>query len=71
MEQTNNSQRLRIDYRAAFRVWTSKVTRLKNLIASAADRLDVKKAKEQANAAELTYRDSRDRLMSGMNRRDE
>jgi hypothetical protein len=71
VEQTSNSQRLRTDYRAAFRVWATRVSRVRDLIASAADRLDVKKANEQAISAELLYRDSRNRLMNDLNRRDE
>ncbi len=70
-EQTNNSQRLRRDYRAAFSVWASQVSRLRGLIAAAADCLDVKKAKEQVKAAELLYRDTRNRLMYRINRRHE
>ena len=65
-----NSQSLRKDYRAAFRDWALQVSRLKRLKNSAGDGFDVKKAEDQAKAAELVYQDTRNRLTHDMNHRD-
>jgi hypothetical protein len=62
-----NSQRLRKDYRAAFKEWASQVSRLKLLTNCAGDGFDVKQAEDQVKAAEFVYRDTRNRLTRDMN----
>jgi hypothetical protein len=57
-----NSSRLWRDYRAAFKDWALQVKRLKCLITSPATGVVVKEAQDQVKAAELLYRDARNRL---------
>ena len=57
---TANSSRLWRDYRAAFKDWALQVERLKCI--SPATGVVVKEAQDQVKAAELLYRDTRDRL---------
>ena len=66
-----NSSRLWKDYRTAFKDWARQVTRLKCLVTSTAGGVDMKEAEHQAQAAELLYRDTRNRLTDDMNLRDE
>jgi hypothetical protein len=57
-----HSSRLWRDYRAAFKDWALQVKRLKCLTTSTATRVVVKEAEDQVKAAELLYRDTRNRL---------
>ena len=61
-EEDTRSERLRKDYKGAFGRWALQVSRLQ----AAPDGSDVKEAEERAAAAEIAYRDSRDRLTDDM-----
>jgi hypothetical protein len=63
-----NSSRLWRDYRTAFKDWALQVKRLKCLIASPGTGVVVKEAEEQVKAAELLYRDTRNRLTDDIKR---
>jgi hypothetical protein len=63
-----NPSRLWRDYRAAFKDWALQVKRLKCLIASPATGVVVKEAEDQVKAAELLYRDTRNRLTDDIKR---
>lgn len=54
------------DYREAFRAWAIAISRLRRLADSGADGRLVQEAEIRAQAAELAYRDCRDRLIAGM-----
>ena len=60
------SDRLRADYRAAFKNWVLQVDRLRILPISNVESSAMKAAVAQADAAELLYRASRDRLTESM-----
>ena len=67
-EQTDmRSRRLWADYRVAFRDWAMEVDRLRGLPAGAAGCSVVKEAEGRVDAAEVLYRDSRNRLTDDMN----
>jgi hypothetical protein len=61
-DQDTHSAKLRKDYKGAFDEWALQMTRLQ----AAADGDDAKEAAARATAAEIAYRDSRDRLMDDM-----
>ena len=58
------SERLRKDYKGAFDEWALQVSRLQAISGSAPD--GVKEAEARTAAAEVAYRDSRDRLTEDM-----
>jgi len=60
------SERLWADYRAAFRNWALELDRLQGL-PTAATECFVKEAKQRVEAAEVVYRDRRNRLTDDMN----
>jgi hypothetical protein len=62
-EEDTHSERLRKDYKGAFDEWALQISRLQ---AITSDGPDVKEAEERAAAAEIAYRDSRDRLTDDM-----
>jgi hypothetical protein len=61
-EESTHSEKLRKDYQGAFDEWALQVSRLQ----AAPRGADVKEAEERAAAAEVAYRDSRDRLTDDM-----
>jgi hypothetical protein len=63
-----NSSRLWRDYRAAFKDWALQVKRLRCLITCPATGVVVKEAEDQVKAAELLYRDTRNRLTDDIKR---
>jgi hypothetical protein len=63
-EGNTHSERLRQDYKGAFDEWALQVNRLQAIAGSASD--GVKEAEERTAAAEIAYRDSRDRLTADM-----
>jgi hypothetical protein len=67
-EVNTRSERLRKDYKGAFDEWALQVSRLQAIAgpASEATSDDMKEAEDLAAAAEIAYRDSRDRLMDDM-----
>jgi len=65
-EENTHSERLRRDYKGAFDEWALQVGRLQTIAASASDAGIMKEAEEQTAAAEIAYRDSRDRLTDDM-----
>lgn len=68
-EEDMHSERLRKDYKGAFNEWALQVSRLQAIAGSdpGADvKEDVKEAEARAEAAEIVYRDSRDRLTDNM-----
>jgi len=66
-EETAHSQRLRADYRSAFRDWALQVDRLRGISDSTVERSVVKEAEERVKAAEAIYRNSRNQLTAHMN----
>jgi hypothetical protein len=66
-EPNTHSERLRADYRVAFRDWALQVGRLRALTTSADECFVVKEAEGRVEAAEVVYRDSRNRLTDDMN----
>jgi hypothetical protein len=60
-----HSERLRKNYRGAFDEWALQISRLQ-AIAGSDPGADVKEAEARAEAAEVVYRDSRDRLTDNM-----
>ena len=64
-EENTHSERLRKDYKGAFDEWALQVSRLQAISGSAPDG-GVKEAEERAAAAEIVYRDSRDRMTDDM-----
>jgi hypothetical protein len=66
-EQTSSdARRLRADYRGAFSEWVMQVSRLQGLETSGVGYAELTEAGKQADAAELKYRGSRDRLADDM-----
>jgi len=57
---------LRADYRAAFDEWALQVSRLQAVTSSPAARFVIAEAEARVAAAEIVYRDSRDRLTDDM-----
>ena len=67
-EQANTrSDRLWTDYRVAFRDWALQVDRLRGLPSIAVECSVVKEAERRVEAAEVVYRDRRNRLTDDMN----
>jgi hypothetical protein len=62
MRDNKHSEKLRKDYRGAFDEWALQMSRLQ----AAVEGSDVKETQERAAAAEVAYRDSRDRLTEDM-----
>ncbi|HYV62143.1 MAG TPA: hypothetical protein VE958_05685 [Bryobacteraceae bacterium] len=65
-QENTHSERLRKDYKGAFEEWALQVSRLQAITGSAPDGGGVKEAEERAAAAEVIYRDSRDRMTDDM-----
>ncbi len=63
-EVDTHSERLRKDYKGAFDEWALQVSRLQTIAGSTAE--SMKEAEDRAAAAEIAYRDSRDRLTDDM-----
>jgi len=63
-EGNTHSERLRQDYKGAFDTWALQVSRLQAIAGSPSQ--DVKEAEDRTAAAEVAYRDSRDRLAVDM-----
>jgi hypothetical protein len=63
-----HSEHLRADYRVAFRDWALQVDRLRDLPAFGVEGSVANEAKRRVKAAEVVYRDSRNRLTDNMNR---
>jgi isocitrate dehydrogenase len=61
-EEETHSEKLRKNYKGAFEEWALQVSRLQ----AVSDGSAMKEAQERAAAAEIAYRDSRDRLMDDM-----
>jgi len=61
-EENTRSEKLRKDYKGAFDEWALQRSRLQAALAGS----DTKEAQERAAAAEVVYRDSRDRLTDDM-----
>jgi hypothetical protein len=66
-----NSERLRADYKGAFDKWASQVSRLQAITGSPSDSFVMKEAEARVAAAEIAYRNTRDRLTDDMVLRDE
>jgi len=62
MRDTTHSEKLRKDYKGAFDEWALQMSRLR----AALEGSDTKEAQARAAAAEVAYRDSRDRLTEDM-----
>lgn len=67
MAEETNSERLRADYRGAFKDWALQVNRLQGLALAAGAGSDITEAERQVEVAEAVYRDSRNRLTDDMN----
>lgn len=65
-QENTHSERLRKDYKGAFDEWALQVSRLQAVTGSAQDSGVVEEAADRAAAAEIAYRDSRDRLTDDM-----
>jgi hypothetical protein len=67
-EVNTHSERLRKDYQGAFDEWALQVSRLQAIASSTPEAIseDTKQAEERTAAAEVAYRDSRDRLTDDM-----
>jgi len=66
-EENTHSERLRKDYKGAFDEWALQIGRLQAIASDGgSDGSVVKEAKARAAAAEIAYRDSRDRLTDDM-----
>jgi hypothetical protein len=61
-EENTHSEKLRKDYKGAFDEWALQMSRLQ----AATEGSDMKETQERAAAAEVAYRDSRDRLTDDM-----
>jgi hypothetical protein len=61
-DQDGRVERLRADYKGAFDEWALQVSHLRKVKQSVPDSLGEKEAEERAEAAQIAYRDSRDRL---------
>ena len=62
-EENAYSEKLREDYKGAFEEWALQVSRLQAAVATGTD---AKEAEDLAAAAEVAYRDSRDRMTDDM-----
>ena len=65
-EGSAHAERLRADYKAAFEEWVLQVNRLRALDNSARVNLIPREAEARVAAAEIAYRNSRDRLTDDM-----
>ena len=65
-DQDPNNQRLREEYRGAFNEWALQVSRLRQTEGNSPDRVIDEAAAGRAAAAEIAYRQTRDRLTDGM-----
>jgi hypothetical protein len=65
-DQDPKNQRLREEYRGAFNEWALQVSRLQRTEGTSPDRVIDEAAEGRAAAAELAYRQTRDRLTDGM-----
>ena len=63
-EVSTHSERLRKDYKGAFDEWALQVSRLQATAGSPLE--DMKEAEQRTAAAEIAYRDSRDRMTDDM-----
>jgi hypothetical protein len=63
-EGNTHSERLRKDYKGAFDEWALQVNRLQAIAGSPSQ--DLKEAEDRTAAAEIAYRNSRDRLTDDM-----
>jgi hypothetical protein len=69
IDENAHSEQLRKDYKGAFEDWALEVSRLQAIADSGSNDLhegDLHEAKQRAMAAEIAYRDSRDRLTDDM-----
>jgi hypothetical protein len=68
IDENANSEQLRRDYKGAFEEWALEVSRLQAITDpdSRSGSGDLDEAKKRAEAAEIAYRDSRDRLTDDM-----
>ena len=62
-----DSQRLRANYRDAFSEWALRVNQLHGVSTGADDPVTIDAAQHRVEAAEIVYRESRDRLTEEMN----
>ena len=65
-EDITDAERLRAEYRGAFDEWALQVSRLQAITSSAADSFVGKDAEARVAAAEVAYRDTRDKLTEEM-----
>ena len=65
-DQDPNNERLREEYRGAFNEWALQVSRLQQTEGNSPDRVIDDAAEGRAAAAEIAYRQTRDRLTDGM-----
>jgi hypothetical protein len=65
-DQDPNNERLREDYRGAFNEWALQVSRLQQTEATSPDGVIDHAAEGRVAAAEIAYRQTRDRLTDGM-----
>jgi len=68
IDENAHSERLRKDYKGAFEEWALEVSRLQAITGpnSSSNSGELHEAKKRATAAEIAYRDSRDRLTDDM-----
>jgi hypothetical protein len=60
------TERLRADYQGAFDEWALQVSSLQAIASSASDGFVMKEAEARVAAAEIAYRDTRDRLIDDL-----
>jgi hypothetical protein len=65
-DQDPNNERLREEYRGAFNEWALQVSRLQTTEGTSPDQLIDEAAQGRAAAAEIAYRQTRDRLTDEM-----
>ena len=65
-EEDTRSERLREDYKGAFEEWAIQVNRLQEISSSPSGPSAIEEAEARVSAAEVAYRDSRDRLTDDM-----
>jgi len=65
-QEHGENQRLREEYRGAFNEWALQVSRLQQTEGNSPDRVIDDAAEGRAAAAEIAYRQTRDRLTDGM-----
>ena len=65
-EESTRSERLREDYKGAFEEWAMQVNRLQEISSSPTGSTVIEEAEARVSAAEIVYRDSRDRLTDDM-----